>query len=95
MSDEVVRNDATHRYEISDDDGRVIAFTEVRRHGPVVDMPHTVVDERVRGRGLAGRVVEAALVDIGVAGCTVRPMCSYVQRYIEGHQQFRSLVAHD
>lgn len=95
MSNEVVRNDATHRYEIADDDGRVIAFTEVRRNGTVVDMPHTVVDESLRGRGLAGRVVEAALVDIDAAGYTVRPMCSYVERYIEAHEQFRSLVAND
>ena len=95
MSDDVVRNDTTHRYELDDDEGRVIAFTEVHRYGTVVDMPHTVVDERVRGQGLAGRVVAAALVDIGAAGCTVRPTCSYVQHYIESHEQFRSLVAHD
>ena len=59
MSDAVIHNAARHRFEL-DVDGQTV-FTEYRLSPGVMTFFHTLTPPALRGRGLAARVVQAAL----------------------------------
>jgi predicted GNAT family acetyltransferase len=46
---------------------------------------HTEVSKALRGRGVAGVLVEAALAEARHRGWQVEATCSYVARYLERH----------
>lgn len=83
-----------HRYELTDD-GTLAALTEYRLHGTVADFVHTETRDGFTGRGLAGRVVEAALEDARRRGWQVRPFCPFVRRFIAEHPEYVDLVPED
>ena len=61
MAEITVRDDAdAHRFEALVD-GEVAGFTEYHLQGDVQVMPHTVTAPELRGQGVAGAVVKAAL----------------------------------
>lgn len=64
---------------------------EYQRQGQVVRMSHTVVPPALEGRGIAGRLVEAALSWAQAEGLKVDAQCSYVQGYLQRHPQWRHL----
>lgn len=82
---EVVRNDEAGRYEVVVD-GTVAGFTEFEQDdtGRLV-FPHTVVDPAFSGRGLAATLVGAAMEDVAARGETIVPVCSFVVKYLQGH----------
>lgn len=82
---EVVRNDAAERYEILVD-GTVAGFSVFApdAHGRLV-FPHTEVDPAFSGRGLATRLVSAAMADVAARGETVVPVCPFVVKYLQEH----------
>lgn len=82
---EVTRNEAAGRYEISVD-GAVAGFTafEPDAEGRLV-FPHTVIDPAYGGRGLGTRLIAEAMADVAARGETVVPECSFVVRYLQGH----------
>lgn len=82
---------ARSRYELVEAGGT--AFADYERSGGVVTFTHTVVPEALRGRGIAGRLVAAALEDVRARGLTLVPACSYVARYVEDHPETRDLLA--
>lgn len=59
MTDTVVHNAARQRFEL-DVDGQT-AFTEYRLSSGAMTFFHTLTPPALRGRGLAARVVQAAL----------------------------------
>lgn len=79
-----------------------------RRHEAVVDghlsvceyeladgrmiFTHTAVPPELRGRGIAEKLVRAALADARAAGHRVVPACSYVAKFIERHREFADLL---
>jgi predicted GNAT family acetyltransferase len=92
MAVEVKNNEDASRYELLVD-GERVGVAEYQVSGDRVVMPHTVVDPRHRGRGLAAVLVREALEDLRESGRTVVPVCWYVAQYIEEHPEYRDLMA--
>lgn len=87
----VRHNAALSRYEIEAEGARCVA-EYVIRSGQMV-FTHTFVPPVLRGRGLAEKLVRAALADARAKGLRVVPACSYVSQFIERHAEYRDLLA--
>ncbi|MRJ75310.1 GNAT family N-acetyltransferase [Aeromicrobium sp. SMF47] len=93
MSTTIKHNTDQQRYEISVD-GILAGFTEATEDdSDVVVFPHTEIFDQFEGQGLASQLVGGALDDVRVRGKKVRPVCSYVVRFIEKHRDYADLVA--
>ncbi|EME62199.1 GNAT family N-acetyltransferase [Rhodococcus sp. GXMU-t2271] len=62
------------------------------RNHPVVDFLHTVIVEDFGHRGLAGVLVGRSLDLARERGWRVRPVCTYVQRFLTAHPEYRDVV---
>jgi uncharacterized protein len=80
------------RYELTVD-GEVLAVAEYRDDGERVVMHHTYTEPRHRGQGYAAQLVEGALDDLRARGRSVVPTCWFVAEFIDGHPEYRDLVA--
>ena len=60
--------------------------------GTQVAFMHTVIMEDHWNRGLAAELVEYALVQARDRGWRVRPVCTYVQRFLSKNPDFASLT---
>ena len=92
MDTEVRNNSERSRYELIVD-GRVIGIADYRVAGDTVVMPHTEIASDRRGQGLGAVLVQAALDDIRGSGRAVVPSCWYVAEFIDGHPEYRDLLA--
>jgi uncharacterized protein len=92
MSEEetVRHNLGSSRYEM-ETGGLAYAEYIVERNRIV--LTHTFVPPELRGRGIAEKLVRAALDDARRQGRKVVPQCSYVAAFIERHPEFQALVA--
>lgn len=96
MSDEssevdVARAAGRDRYEITLD-GQQAGFTAyVDRDGRRI-FHHTEIGEDFGGRGLAGKLVGHALADTREAGLRIVPVCPFVKKYLERHDEFDDIV---
>lgn len=78
------------RYQISQGDD-VAGFAQyVDADGARVFF-HTVIDEAYGGRGLGGKLIAAALDDTRAAGLKASPVCSFVQHYLDKHEEYSDL----
>ena len=53
---------------------------------------HTLVPPELRGRGIAEKLVRAALAEARAQGRRVVPACSYVAKFIERHAEYQDLL---
>ena len=53
---------------------------------------HTEIDEAFAGQGLAGKLVRQALADTRAAGLRIVPVCPYVAKYLERHEEFADIA---
>lgn len=88
---QVTHNAAAHRYEAVVDGHLSVCEYELA-DGRMV-FTHTVVPGELRGRGIAEKLVRAALADARAASRKVVPACSYVAKFIERHQEYQDLLA--
>ena len=58
-----------------------------------LNLNHTHTDLELRGQGLAAQVVRAALEYVKENNLQVIPGCSYVQSFLEKHDEYKELVA--
>lgn len=56
-----------------------------RRNGGRLILVHTEVPEDLGGRGIGGRLVQAALDQARANGWTVAPWCPFVRSWLENH----------
>ena len=91
MDGDVINSAARQRYELHADGGVAVAYYEPR--GQQIAFTHTVVPERLQGRGLASILIKAALADVRERGLKVIAECPFVARYIERHPEERDLLA--
>ena len=87
----VVHNERASRFEAHIPEG--LCRADYRRVGRALHMVHTEVPPQARGRGEAGRVVEAALDYAQANGLTVTPMCPYVRTYFLRHPERQGLLS--
>lgn len=66
---------------------------QYRRVGDVMQIVHTEVDPRLRGRGVAAALVEAAFAHARAEGLRVLPLCSYVRAWARRHPAVHPLLA--
>ena len=53
---------------------------------------HTHVPEAIGGRGIAGKLVEAAFHHARVEGWKVRQLCNYAEAWVKRHVEYADLV---
>jgi uncharacterized protein len=87
---EVRHNQAEHRFEAIVDGGLSVADYTVR-DGEMI-MTHTYTPPELRGRGIAEKLVRAALDYARAERLRVVPACSYVDIFIQRHAEYQSLV---
>lgn len=92
MNIEVTDHDEAGRYEVRVD-GELAGFADRTVRDGLMVLPHTVVDRRFRGRGLAAELVRRALDDARSGGLKVVPSCWYVAQYIDEHPADQDLLA--
>ena len=87
-----VRHDSAHNRFALDVDGETV-FTEYRLGPGVITFYHTLTPSKLRGRGLAGIVVKAALDFARAEKLKVVPQCWYVSQYMDTHPEYQDLRA--
>lgn len=73
--------------------GGKVAFAEYAERGETIVLTHTWVPPEMRGGGVAGLLVRAALVWAREQKKKVVPQCSYVEVYLQRHPEFADLRA--
>ena len=87
----VVHNSAQHRFELEVEGAT--AFAEYVPHGDTLVFTHTLTPARLRGRGLAAKVVKVGLEHARANHLKDVPRCWYVAEYIGLHPEYTDLVA--
>ena len=88
MTEECVMTFMTdgNRIYLNDDNGAMIAEVTFPETAPgVYTIDHTFVDDSLRGQGVAGKLVQAAVDEIKRRGGTVQATCSYAVGWLEKH----------
>jgi uncharacterized protein len=70
-----------------------VCVADYRLVGGVIRMTHTEVHPSLAGRGIAARLVAAALLHARENGLKVDPQCSYVRTYLRRHPAQQDLLA--
>ena len=90
MPASIRHNAAASRFETTVDAQLCIA--DYRLAGRAVSMTHTYVPPALEGRGIAAALVATALAHARREGWRVRPLCSYVARYMQRHPETLDLL---
>ena len=79
----VVNRPEEHRYVYRADEAE--AQLVYRRNGKRLILVHTEVPDELGGRGIGGRLVQAAVDDARSNGWTVAPWCPFARTWLEAH----------
>ena len=75
------------RVYMENQEGKLIAEITFPETAPgVANIDHTLVDDSLRGQGMADKLVRAALADIAKDGKKYRATCSYAVKWLEKHK---------
>lgn len=92
MDLEFTRNTDLGRYE-AHGDGRLAALVAYDVEGSEIALLHTVVQSWAEGQGVATRLVRHVLDDVRAqGGLRVRPVCTFVQGFVERNPGYADLV---
>jgi len=91
MSSSIQHNHSEHRFEILVEGQNCLL--EYTLHDGVMTITHTEVPAAVGGRGIAGRLVQAALDTASEQGWKVVPACSYAAGWMQRHPEYERLRA--
>ena len=74
---------------LEDNDGRVVAWVEfpARPDGTFI-ITHTVVDQYLRGKGVAGALVKALADKLRAEGRKTAASCSYAVKWFDEHPEY-------
>lgn len=85
---DIVRNaPALNRFEIYDDD-EIAGFAEYVDHDRQRIFHHTEIGPKFGGKGLGSNLIQTALTETSNAGLRIVPVCEFVQKFIEKHDEF-------
>ncbi|NYF10662.1 hypothetical protein HDC94_001818 [Leifsonia sp. AK011] len=92
MSKQLTHEPDASRYTLVID-GQLAAVADYRISGDAISFHHTFTQPNLRGRGLAGEVVEFAVDDVEKNSTRrIVPMCWYVADWFEAHPERASLL---
>jgi predicted GNAT family acetyltransferase len=91
MPSDVRHNPALSRFELDLAEGTAVAV--YRLADGVMTFTHTETPPRMRGQGIASRLIRGALEQARAMGVRVVPRCPFVGQYIARHPEFRDLLA--
>ena len=94
MDLQVADNPDKARFEIRVD-GELAGFALYHRRGQEIAFTHTQTDDRFRGQGLGGRLVQSALDEVRDRNLAVLPYCPFVKGWITGHREYAALIPED
>lgn len=86
----IIHNEAAQRFEVRIDGW--LCRCDYRMVDGVMQLVHTEVAPALEGRGIAARLVQAALDHAQAHGLKVQPRCSYVRVYMQRHPNTQSLL---
>ena len=87
---EVLHNAAARRFEATVDG--LLCFADYALVDDVMRIHHTEVPRALEGRGIASRIVRAALAHAEAHGLAVEPWCGYVRAYMKRHPETQRLL---
>jgi predicted GNAT family acetyltransferase len=70
-----------------------LCVADYRLAGTLMTIHHTYVPPSLRGHGIAAALTAEALAHARREGWQVRPLCSYVARYMQRHPDTLDLLA--
>lgn len=79
-------------YALSDG-GQLLAEVTFPTMDGIADIDHTYVDDSLRGQGVAGQLLSAAVTQIRRDGQRVKLTCHYAQRWFAQHPEQIDLLA--
>jgi uncharacterized protein len=79
------------RYEITAD-GELAGFVTYLLDGSVIDFIHTQTDDRFRGHGIGGQLIQSTLDSARERHLAVLPTCPFMRRWIADHPDYTDLV---
>jgi uncharacterized protein len=91
MDLEVADNPDKSRFEILVD-GELAGFVQYHLDGDEIAFTHTETDDRFRGHGLGGRLVQSSLDAARERHLSVLPYCPFVRSWISEHRGYAALV---
>lgn len=86
----VRHNPADSRFEVTVEG--LLSVVDYTRAAGEIALTHTYVPVELRGRGIAEKLVRAALEFARVEKLRVVPACSYVDAFIARHTEFQPLL---
>lgn len=91
MSSTIKHNASAHQFETRVDDHSCVL--DYSLDGDVMTITHTEVPGAVGGRGIAGKLVQAALTVAAEEGWKVVAACSYAADWMQRHSEYDELRA--
>jgi len=90
MEEKVIHDKAKSQFIISIEDKE--AYVDYNIEDNRMNLYHTYTDPELRGKGLAAKVVIAALEYAKENNLKIEPGCTYVQSFISRHKEYEELV---
>ncbi len=75
-----------------DQDGKLLAEILFPSREGKASITRTFVDDSLRGQGVAGQLMEAAVEKLRADNMEVRPICSYAKTWFEKHPEEADLL---
>ena len=91
MSNDVVRNPETHRFELVVDGH--LAFVDFRETPQEIEYIRTFVPDELRGQGIAGKLVKAAIAYANASHLLIRPTCPVFAAYVRKTPELHTRLA--
>ncbi|MDF2486772.1 MAG: N-acetyltransferase [Herbinix sp.] len=86
-------NQESNKIYLNDDNNHMIAVvTFPKLKEGVVNIDHTFVDPSLRGQGVAGKLMEAAVAYFRANELKVKPTCSYAVKWFSEHPECDDLI---
>lgn len=91
MSDNVIRNPENSRFELVVDGH--LALVDYREKPGEIEYYRTFVPDELRGQGIAGKLVKAAMAYADANNLRVRPTCPVFEAYVRKTPEIHDRLA--
>lgn len=90
MSDSVVNNTVSHRFELAIEN--FVGKAWYRLSPGTITFTHTDVPKELAGKGVGSKLARAALDHARAENLRVVPLCPFIAAYIDKHPEYADLV---